>query len=69
MSTATHKPLHYTSDEARDISRYDDRKAFLYAVHRDGIPSIRINARRLLFPAAALHAWLDRRTVGQGGGR
>jgi len=57
-------PLHYTSNEARELLRYGDRKAFLDSVHRDGIPHIRVNQRKLLFPAAAFHAWLGRRTVG-----
>ena len=57
-------PQYYTSEEARSITRHNDRKAFLDAVHRDGIPHVRLNQRRLLFPVAAFHAWLDRRTIG-----
>lgn len=61
---AQNAPSYYTSEEARSLLRYDDRKAFLDAVHRDSVPHCRINARRLLFPVAALNAWLERRTIG-----
>jgi excisionase family DNA binding protein len=67
MSNTTntgHAPHYYTVKEAAALLRYDDTKAFLDAVHRDGIPHLRANARKLLFPATAFHAWLDRRTVG-----
>lgn len=62
------KPENYTPEEAARLLRYNDRKAFYDAVHRDGIPYLRQNARRYLFPAAPLHAWLSRRAVGMTGG-
>lgn len=67
MSTTNntdHSLHYYTVKEAATLLRYDDTKAFLDAVHRDGIPHLRANARKFLFPVAAFHAWLDRRTVG-----
>jgi excisionase family DNA binding protein len=55
---------YYTVKEAASMLRYNDTKAFLDAVHRDGIPHIRVNARKFLFPAQSMRAWIERRTIG-----
>jgi hypothetical protein len=61
-------PINYTTKEAARLLCYKDTKSLLDATHRDGIPHIKQNARRILFPSAALHAWISRRTVGGNGG-
>jgi len=52
------------SDEAMRLFHYSDKCAFWQAVHRDSIPHIRQNSRRILFERAALEAWFARRTIG-----
>lgn len=38
------------------------RAAFWAMVHREGIPIVRVTARRILFPALAFEAWLEARS-------
>lgn len=45
---------------------YTNRAAFIRAVRRDGIPHIKQNARRFVFPREAFEKWLASRTVGGG---
>ena len=53
-----------TSNELARVLGYNNRAAFWDAVRRAGIPYIRINARRFMFDAAEVEAWLERRKVG-----
>lgn len=34
-------------------------------VHRQGVPHIRLNARNIVFPRAALEHWESKRTIGR----
>ena len=43
---------------------YKDRSAFWGFVHRHGVPNIRLNQRRIIFPRSALEAWLQARAIG-----
>ncbi len=43
---------------------YKDRGAFWDAVHRHRIPHVRINARNVKFPEAALEDWIRKRSIG-----
>lgn len=53
-----------TTSEAARLLRYESEVCFRRAVAREGIPHVRVNARRMLFPRSALEAWMQRRTVG-----
>ena len=52
--------------EVMSLLNYRSRQSFWQAVHTQGIPFIRINCRRAVFPRAELMAWLKARTVGGG---
>jgi len=43
---------------------YRNRCSFWEFVRRQGVPHVRLNARRILFDERALADWLDRRTAG-----
>lgn len=40
---------------------YKDSASFYQTVRTEGIPAIRVNSRRFLFPRAELNAWLESR--------
>jgi predicted DNA-binding transcriptional regulator AlpA len=50
--------------EAMQRLHYRSRQSFWQAVYQQGIPHIRVNARHIVFPEAALNAWIQDRTVG-----
>jgi len=54
------------SEEAQRLLCYTDKKSFWDFVHAQGVPCVRLNARRILFDRAAVEAWLGRRTIGKG---
>lgn len=56
----------YQTPEAAKLMGYTNRAAFIRAVRRDGIPHIKQNARRFVFPREAFEKWLASRTVGGG---
>ena len=41
---------------------YSNKAAFWEFVHRDGVPHIRFNARRIMFEENALTDWISRRS-------
>ncbi len=43
---------------------YRSRDAWWEFVRAQGIPHIRLNARRIMFDPAQVDAWLEKRTVG-----
>lgn len=43
---------------------YTNRAAFWEFVRAEGVPHIRLNARRIIFEEAALADWLQRRSSG-----
>ena len=43
---------------------YQDNSAFWAFVRAQGVPFVRLNARKLVFDAASLEAWISKRTVG-----
>jgi len=53
-----------SSDCVRQMLGYSNRSSFWQAVRQCGLPYTRINSRRCIFPAAAVRAWLESRTVG-----
>ena len=48
--------------DAMKFMCYSDADTFLRAVKRDGVPFIRINARRIGFEMKSLRAWKQKRT-------
>ncbi len=49
----------------KPITGHKDDSAFWQFVHRNGVPFVRLGARRIVFEESALRAWLDSRSVGQ----
>jgi hypothetical protein len=58
------EPEFVSSDKVRQLLGYTNRSSFFQAVRQAGIPYVRINARRIIFPVAGVRAWLASRTVG-----
>lgn len=61
---AGHSPEYLTTRQAMRLFDYASNKGFLDFVKQQGVPCLRLNQRRILFPRAALTAWIRRRTVG-----
>jgi predicted DNA-binding transcriptional regulator AlpA len=57
------RPL--TAKEVMPLLGYRTRCALWAAVHREGIPYLRVSSRKIVFPRAALQAWINHRTVGR----
>jgi len=55
-----------SSNEVALLLGYRNRQSFWATVVREGVPHVRITARNIRFPAAALNDWIARRTVGKG---
>ena len=51
-----------SSNEVMSLLGYKDRSSFWNLVCSQGIPHIRLNARVIKFPTAALQAWLEKRS-------
>ena len=51
-----------SSKEVMGLLGYKDRSSFWNLVYSQGIPHIRLNARVIKFPTAALQAWLEKRS-------
>lgn len=51
-----------SSKQVMDRLGYKDRGSFWELVHSQSIPHIRLNARVIKFPVAALNDWLRRRS-------
>lgn len=64
-NTSPNEPDTIDTREAMRRLSYRSRQSFWVAVHSQGIPHIRINARRIIFPRDAFTAWLESRTVGK----
>lgn len=69
MTTQTPTKAHglprlLTSREVMETLGYNDLGSFLAFARAQGLPFIRINARKFAFEEAAVRAWLDRRRVG-----
>lgn len=63
MPTARITPAEYlTGPEAQRLLRYENTAAFYDFVRRAGVPFIKVNSRRCLFPAADLRTWLSVRS-------
>ena len=43
---------------------YKNNSAFFIFVRAQGVPFVRLNARKLVFDAASLEAWIAKRTIG-----
>lgn len=54
----------YSSTELMRMLRFECRKAFWSLVYNGGVPHVRLNARHIVFPRAALHSWLAKRFSG-----
>lgn len=57
------RPL--TAREVMPLLGYRSRSVFWSAVHREGIPYLRVSSRKIVFPRAALESWINHRTVGR----
>ena len=53
-----------TATEVMERYHYTNRSSFWDFVHRQAVPFIRLNARKVLFDPAALAAWEAKRAVG-----
>jgi predicted DNA-binding transcriptional regulator AlpA len=53
-----------TATDVMRLLSYTDRSAFWQAVRRNGLPYVRLNARRCVFEESAVREWLDAHTVG-----
>ncbi len=60
----TNEPRSLSTAEAMRRLNYRSRQSFWIAVHSQSIPHCRINSRRIIFPEAALIAWIASRTAG-----
>lgn len=54
-----------TSSEAQRLLRFNRRSNFWEFVRRNGIPFVKMSARRPLFEEGALRAFIESRTVGR----
>ena len=54
-----------TKENVKPITGHKDDSAFWQFVHRNGVPFVRLGARRIVFEESSLRAWLNSRTVGQ----
>jgi hypothetical protein len=54
-----------TGPEAQQLFRYANAAAFYEFVRRSGVPFVKLNGRRCLFPVAAVQAWISSHTVGE----
>lgn len=59
------EPKFLTSREVMALLRYSRPTTFFENVRRLGIPHVRINPRKILFPDAALKRWIELRSVGK----
>lgn len=50
------------ASELQAYLRFEKRTAFWAAVHREGIPFIKVSEKRYLFPVGAVRSWLAART-------
>jgi predicted DNA-binding transcriptional regulator AlpA len=55
---------HLKSSEVMKRFGFTSRPGFWAFIHRSGVPHIRLNARNIVFPRAALEAWEAKRSVG-----
>lgn len=58
------KPEFYSAAELMKLLRFKDRKAFWQFVHNTAVPHVRLNARHIIFPSAAVDAWIAKRFSG-----
>lgn len=54
-----------THRQVMPLTGHTDPSAFWQFVHRNGVPFVRLGARRIVFEESALRAWIDSRSVGQ----
>jgi hypothetical protein len=54
-----------TGPEAQQLFRYANKAAFYDFARRSGLPFVKLNGRRCLFPVSAVNAWIVSRTVGE----
>lgn len=54
-----------TTKEMTAYFGYANSESFLDYAKKNGMPRIRLNARRIMFDPVAVQAWMDKRTIGR----